>query len=140
MQPESRGRQQGHKEAERFLVTDFNCQNLPHSTLTWYYDKPALIILGIGPFPETEGSRVKQKLVELKSRVNEDDLNIKIDKMGKWLTKGNFVNIVIKVAKNSNKKEAEAVKSKIEAAAALWKAENADILGTNNAKLIITIK
>ena len=83
---------------------------------------------------------MKQKLVELKSRVNEDDLNIKIDKIQKWLTKGNFVNIVIKVAKHSNKKEAEAVQCKIEAAATLWKAENPDILGTNNARLKITDK
>merc|ERR1719365_371259 len=64
---------------------------------------------------ETEGARVKQKLVELKSRVNEDDLNIKIDKIQKWLTKGNFVNIVIKVAKNSNKKRQKLsnIKSKL---------------------------
>merc|ERR1711972_585838 len=52
---------------------------------------------------ETEGSRVKQKLLELKSRLNEDDLNVKIDKVHKWLSKGYFVNIVIKVAKNSTK-------------------------------------
>ena len=38
-------------------------------------------VLTLAPIPETEGTRVKQKLVELKSRVNEDDLNIKIDKI-----------------------------------------------------------
>jgi len=89
---------------------------------------------------ETEGSRVKQKLLELKSRLNEDDLNVKIDKVHKWLSKGYFVNIVIKVAKNSTKKDAEAVKSKIDSAALTWKAEDADILGVKNSKLIITIK
>ena len=89
---------------------------------------------------ETEGSRVKQKLLELKSRLNEDDLNVKIDKVHKWLTKGYFVNIVIKVAKNSTKKDAEAIKSKIDSAALTWKAEDADILGVKNSKLIITIK
>ena len=98
------------------------------------------IVSNFSLLTETEGARVKQKLVELKSRVNEDDLNTKIDKVHKWLSKGNFVNIVIKVAKNSNKQEAEAVKSKIEAAASSWRAESADLLGTNNAKLIITIK
>ena len=89
---------------------------------------------------ETEGSRVKQKLLELKSRLNQDDLNVKIDKVHKWLSKGYFVNIVIKVAKNSTKKDAEAVKSKIDSAALTWKAEDADILGVKNSKLIITIK
>ena len=124
MQPESSGRQQELNVVERFLVIFISCS----------------IVFNFSLLTETEGARVKQKLVELKSRVNEDDLNTKIDKVHKWLSKGNFVNIVIKVAKNSNKKEAEAVKSKIEAAASSWRAESADLLGTNNAKLIITIK
>jgi len=83
---------------------------------------------------------VRQKVLELKSRVNEDDLRVKTDKVLKWLQKGNFVNIVIKVARNSSKKEAEEVRAGLEATAARWSEGSPELLGKGGSRLIITIK
>ena len=52
--------------------------------------------------------------MELKSRITDNDFQFQGDKILKWLEKGQFVSVTIKVAKSSSKDEAEDVKKKIE--------------------------
>ena len=88
-----------------------------------------------------EGGRLKQKQLELKSRVDDRDLDTQTAKLHKWLQKGNFVVINIKTAKRSDKKEAEAVKARIEAKVAEWSKEGGEeLVGRNSARLKINVK
>jgi len=87
-------------------------------------------------FSETDSGRLKQKRMELKSKLSDHDLNFQTAKILKWLEKGHFVKIDIKVAKGSGKDEAEDIKKRIENEMS----EHKDLLGLNNSKLIITVK
>ena len=91
---------------------------------------------------EGQGGRVKQKQLELKSRVDDRDLDTQTTKLHKWLQKGNFVIINIKTAKRSDKKDAEAVKAKIEAKVAEWTRDGGEeeLVGWSSARLKIIVK
>jgi len=85
---------------------------------------------------ETDSGRLKQKQIELKTKLSDHDLNVQTSKMVKWLEKGNFVKVDIKIAKEGVKSDAEALKKKIEDQMLGHK----DLLGLNNSKLIINVK
>lgn len=85
---------------------------------------------------ETDSGRLKQKQMELKSKLSDHDLSFQTAKIVKWLEKGHFVKIEIKVAQGGTKQDAEALKKKIEEGMA----EHQDLLGQNNSKLIINTK
>ena len=52
--------------------------------------------------------------MELKSKISDNDFQFQAEKVIKWLGKGQFVSVTIKMAKSSSKEEAELVKSKLE--------------------------
>jgi len=85
---------------------------------------------------ETDSGRLKQKQMELKSKLSDHDLSFQTAKIVKWLQKGHFVKIEIKVAQGGTKQDAEALKKKIEEGMS----EHQDLLGQNNSKLIINAK
>ena len=70
-----------------------------------------------------EDGKIKQKQLELKSRISDNDFQFQGAKIIKWLEKGQFVSVSIKTAKSSSKDEAEEVKRKIETLVA----DNGDI-------------
>ena len=74
--------------------------------------------------------------MELKSKLSDNDLSFQTAKILKWLQKGHFVNINIKVARGDTKDDAAALKKKIEDGMS----EHKDMLGANNSKLVINIK
>ena len=53
------------------------------------------------------------KQMDLKSRISDNDFQYQAAKIVKWLEKGQFVNVTIKVAKGSSPEEAETLKQKI---------------------------
>ena len=63
---------------------------------------------------ELEGGKLKLKELDLKSRITENDFNYQSTKILKWLERGNFVTVTIKVAKESSREEAENLKKRIE--------------------------
>ena len=85
---------------------------------------------------------MKQKSIELKSRLDANDFKTKTDQIHKFLLKGNFVNVTIKMAKHSTMKDAEGLKIKIEEAALEWSKENPEleVLAKGSSRLIINIK
>eukprot|EP00092_Neocalanus_flemingeri_P003513 GFUD01003767.1.p1 GENE.GFUD01003767.1~~GFUD01003767.1.p1 ORF type:complete len:210 (-),score=45.81 GFUD01003767.1:111-740(-) len=92
--------------------------------------------LGSRTIYETDTGRLKQKQMELKTRLSDHDLSFQTAKILKWLQKGHFVKVEIKVAKESTKEDAEALKKKIEQEMS----EHKEILGLSNSKLIISTK
>ena len=64
---------------------------------------------------ELDGGKLKLKELDLKSRITENDFTVQSAKILKWLEKGNFVSVSIKVARESSKEEAENLKKRIEA-------------------------
>ena len=64
---------------------------------------------------ELDGGKLKMKELDLKSRITENDFTVQSAKILKWLEKGNFVTVSIKVARESSKEEAENLKKRIEA-------------------------
>lgn len=64
---------------------------------------------------EMDGGKLKLKELDLKSRITENDFTVQTAKILKWLEKGNFVAVSIKVARESSKEEAENLKKRIEA-------------------------
>eukprot|EP00090_Calanus_glacialis_P008188 TRINITY_DN16503_c0_g1_i1.p1 TRINITY_DN16503_c0_g1~~TRINITY_DN16503_c0_g1_i1.p1 ORF type:complete len:210 (-),score=62.92 TRINITY_DN16503_c0_g1_i1:54-683(-) len=92
--------------------------------------------LGSRTIYETDSGRLKQKQMELKSKLSDNDLSFQTAKILKWLQKGHFVNINIKVARGDTKDDAAALKKKIEDGMS----EHKDMLGANNSKLVINIK
>ena len=87
-------------------------------------------------FLETESGRLKQKQIELKSKLTDHDLSFQTAKILKWLEKGHFVRVDIKIAKGSDKADAEKIKLKIESEMSNHKV----LLGLNNSKLVINMK
>ena len=81
-----------------------------------------------------DGSKLKLKELDLKSRITENDFSVQSAKLLKWLEKGNFVTVTIKVARESSKEEAENLKKRIEALLA----ENKDSI-TNTSRLTIKV-
>ena len=57
---------------------------------------------------------MKLKELDLKSRITENDFNYQSTKILRWLERGNFVTVTIKVAKESSREEAENLKKRIE--------------------------
>jgi len=92
--------------------------------------------LGSKVIYETESGRLKQKQIELKSKLTDHDLCFQTAKISKWLQKGHFVRVDIKLAKGSDKADAEKIKLKIEAEMS----DHKELLGQNNSKLVINIK
>ena len=89
--------------------------------------------LGSRTIYETETGRVKQKQLELKSKLSDHDLSIQTSKIVKWLQKGNFVQIEIKTARDSTKEDAVKVQKKIEDVVS-------ELKEFNNSKLKFKIK
>ena len=81
-----------------------------------------------------DGSKLKLKELDLKSRITENDFSVQSAKLLKWLEKGNFVTVTIKVARESSKEEAENLKKRIEALLA----ENKDSI-PNTSRLTIKV-
>ena len=77
---------------------------------------------------------MKLKELDLKSRITENDFSVQSAKLLKWLEKGNFVTVTIKVAKESSKEEAENLKKRIEALLT----ENKDLI-LNTSRLTIKV-
>ena len=77
---------------------------------------------------------MKLKELDLKSRITENDFSVQSAKLLKWLEKGNFVMVTIKVAKESSKEEAENLKKRIEALLT----ENKDLI-PNTSRLAIKV-
>ena len=71
--------------------------------------------LSIQTITELEGGKLKLKELDLKSRITENDFTVQSAKILKWLEKGNFVTVSIKVARESSREEAENLKKRIEA-------------------------
>lgn len=70
---------------------------------------------GVRTSYEMDGGKLKLKELDLKSRITENDFTVQTAKILKWLEKGNFVAVSIKVARESSKEEAENLKKRIEA-------------------------
>jgi len=85
---------------------------------------------------ETESGRLKQKQIELKSQLTDHDLSFQTAKIKKWLQKGHFVKIEIKLAKGDVKANAENLKTKI----LTEMSEHKELLGLQNSKLVINVK
>jgi len=92
--------------------------------------------LGSKTMYETDSGRLKQKQLELKTKMSDHDLSFKISSVIKWLKKGHFVRVDIKIAKGGTKADAEALKKKIEDEMA----DHQELLGQNNSKLIVNLK
>eukprot|EP00088_Acartia_fossae_P030325 TRINITY_DN31297_c0_g1_i1.p1 TRINITY_DN31297_c0_g1~~TRINITY_DN31297_c0_g1_i1.p1 ORF type:complete len:284 (-),score=41.42 TRINITY_DN31297_c0_g1_i1:63-878(-) len=82
---------------------------------------------------ETDDGRIKQKTLEIKSKISEHDFRIQIEKVRKWLAKGDFVKVVIKCKAKSEGESME--KSILEAFE-----DRQDLLGVSNAKLKFNIR
>ena len=86
-------------------------------------------------FVEIDGSRVKRKELELKSRISDHHFEFQVTKVIKWLQKENFVAVKIKVARDSSTEDAERLKEKI-----LKEVENnKDILAEKTSRVSIVI-
>ena len=75
--------------------------------------KTSSAYLGSREIYETEQGKAKMKQMDLKSRISDNDFQYQAAKIVKWLEKGQFVNVTIKVAKGSSPEEAETLKQKI---------------------------
>ena len=85
-------------------------------------------------FAETEEGRIKQKQLELKSKISDNDFQFQVAKILKWLEKGQFVSVSIKVASRGSKEDAESLKKRIEK----FIADNSDVI-TNASRLSIKV-
>ena len=85
-------------------------------------------------FAETEEGRIKQKQLELKSKISDNDFQFQVAKILKWLEKGQFVSVTIKVASRGSKEDAESLKKRIEK----FIADNSDVI-TNASRLSIKV-
>ena len=83
---------------------------------------------------ETEDGRIKQKRLDMKSKITDNDFQYQVAKVVKWLEKGQFVVLTIKAARGSEKEDSEALKKKIEKVVA----ENKDII-PNESRLTIKL-
>lgn len=79
------------------------------------YNLFSSLSLSIQTITELEGGKLKLKELDLKSRITENDFTVQSAKILKWLEKGNFVTVSIKVARESSREEAENLKKRIEA-------------------------
>ena len=64
--------------------------------------KTSSAYLGSREIYETEQGKAKMKQMDLKSRISDNDFQYQAAKIVKWLEKGQFVNVTIKVAKGSS--------------------------------------
>jgi len=78
---------------------------------------------------ETSDGRIKQKTLELKEKILEHDLKFQLEKVRKWLTKGDFVKINIKRDKQA--------KVALESRILEYFRDDQELLGTNGAKMRI---
>ena len=92
------------------------------------------MIFIIKNFAETEEGRIKQKQLELKSKISDNDFQFQVAKILKWLEKGQFVSVTIKVASRGSKEDAESLKKRIEK----FIADNSDVI-TNASRLSIKV-
>ena len=72
--------------------------------------------------------------MELKSKISDNDFQYQVAKIAKWLEKGQFVSVTIKVASASSREDAEALKKKIEK----FITDNSDLI-TNASRLTIKV-
>ena len=98
------------------------------------YNLFSSLSLSIQTITELEGGKLKLKELDLKSRITENDFTVQSAKILKWLEKGNFVTVSIKVARESSREEAENLKKRIEALLV----ENKDLI-PNASRLTIKV-
>ncbi|XP_023321468.1 translation initiation factor IF-3, mitochondrial [Eurytemora carolleeae] len=91
--------------------------------------------LGSKEILETEEGRIKQKALELSAKISEHDLRFRLTQIKKWLIKGDFVKVQIKVGKGGKVERAE----ELEKIILQEFQEIPEILGTSQAKLKIKI-